>query len=298
VAVQADSALGGAIDAFLLELRVERGLSPLTIAAYRRDLAQFATTADSGWRTAPDSARLFLDGQRSAGRRATTLARKAAAVRAFYGFAQREGVVSRDVATLVESPRPGSYLPDVLATDQVLVILDAIPLDDPVGIRDLAILELLYACGLRVSELTGLDMDRLDLQNQQVRVIGKGNHERRVPMGEPARDRLHRYVNGPRAQWTARRPTPAVFVNQRGSRLGRESVWRLVRRRSEAAQVGVRVSPHTFRHSFATHLLEGGADLRVVQALLGHASISTTQLYTHLTGERLREVYARAHPRA
>jgi integrase/recombinase XerD len=298
VAVQADFALGGAIDAFLLELRVERGLSPLTIAAYRRDLAQFATTADSGWRTAPDSARHFLDGQRSAGRQATTLARKAAAVRAFYGFAQREGVVSRDVATLVESPRPGSYLPDVLATDQVLAILDAIPLDDPVGIRDLAILELLYACGLRVSELTGLDMDRLDLQNQQVRVIGKGNHERRVPMGEPARDRLHRYVNGPRAQWTARRPTPAVFVNQRGSRLGRESVWRLVRRRSEAAQVGVRVSPHTFRHSFATHLLEGGADLRVVQALLGHASISTTQLYTHLTGERLREVYARAHPRA
>jgi integrase/recombinase XerD len=298
VAVQADSALGAAIDAFLLELRVERGLSPLTIAAYRRDLAQFATTADSGWRTAPDSARQFLDGQRSAGRRATTLARKAAAVRAFYGFAQREGVVSRDVATLVESPRPGSYLPDVLAADQVLAILDAIPLEDPVGIRDLAILELLYACGLRVSELTGLDMDRLDLQNQQVRVIGKGNHERRVPMGEPARDRLHRYVSGPRAQWTARRPTPAVFVNQRGSRLGRESVWRLVRRRSEAAQAGVRVSPHTFRHSFATHLLEGGADLRVVQALLGHASISTTQLYTHLTGERLREVYARAHPRA
>jgi integrase/recombinase XerD len=241
VAVQADSALGGAIDAFLLELRVERGLSPLTIAAYRRDLAQFATTADSGWRTAPDSARHFLDGQRSAGRRATTLARKAAAVRAFYGFAQREGVVSRDVATLVESPRPGSYLPDVLATDQVLAILDAIPLDDPVGIRDLAILELLYACGLRVSELTGLDMDRLDLQNQQVRVIGKGNHERRVPMGEPARDRLYRYVSGPRAEWTARRPAPAVFVNQRGSRLGRVSVWRLVRRRTEAAQVGVRV---------------------------------------------------------
>jgi integrase/recombinase XerD len=141
-------------------------------------------------------------------------------------------------------------------------------------------------------------MERLDLDNRQVRVIGKGNRERRVPMGEPAHDRLHRYLGGPRAAWTARHPTPAVFVNQRGTRLSRESVWRLVRRRGEAAGVGVRVTPHTFRHSFATHLLEGGADLRVVQALLGHASISTTQLYTHLTGERLREVYTRAHPRA
>jgi integrase/recombinase XerD len=294
----ADDGLVDAIDAFLLELRVERGLSPLTIAAYRRDLAQFATAADPAWRTAPESARHFLEGQQRDGRRATTLARKAAAVRSFYGFAQREGVVSRDVATLVESPRPGTYLPDVLATDQVFAILDAIPLEDAVGIRDLAILELLYACGLRVSELTGLDMERLDLDNRQVRVIGKGNRERRVPMGEPARDRLHRYLGGPRAEWTARHPTPAVVVNQRGTRLSRESVWRLVRRRGEAAGVGVRVTPHTFRHSFATHLLEGGADLRVVQALLGHASISTTQLYTHLTGERLREVYTRAHPRA
>jgi integrase/recombinase XerD len=298
MAVASDRALGEAIEAFLLELRVERGLSPLTIAAYRRDLAQFSASADPAWRTEANSVRHFLEGQVRAGRRATTLARKAAAVRSFYGFAQREGVVARDVATLVEAPRPGSYLPDVLTPRQVIAILEAIPADDPVGARDLAILELLYACGLRVSELTGLDMDRLDLPNLQVRVIGKGNRERRVPMGEPARDRLHRYLNGPRAQWTARAPTPAVFVNQRGTRLGRESVWRMVHARSEAAGISMHVTPHTFRHSFATHLLEGGADLRVVQVLLGHASIRTTQLYTHLTGERVREVYARAHPRA
>ena len=161
-----------------------------------------------------------------------------------------------------------------------------------------AILELLYACGLRVSELTGLDRHRIDLPNLQVRVIGKGNKERRVPMGEPARERLHRYLGGPRAEWTARTPTPACFVSRRGHRLTREAVWRLVRRWTQAAGVAGHVTPHTFRHSFATHLLEGGADLRVVQALLGHASISTTQLYTHLTGERLREVYLRAHPRA
>jgi integrase/recombinase XerD len=292
------AALASAIDAFLLELRVERGLSPLTLAAYRRDLAQFADAAPSDWDRGPDAARAFLAAQRRAGRRGSTLARKAAALRSFYGFAQREELLARDVATLIEVPRPGSYLPDVLARDQVEAILAAPPGDDPVAVRDAAVLELLYACGLRVSELVGLDLDRLDLEALQVRVIGKGNRERRVPMGEPARDRLHRYLLGPRAAWTAGRPTPAVFVSQRGARLTRESAWRIVRRWSAAAGIRERVTPHTFRHSFATHLLEGGADLRVVQALLGHASISTTQLYTHLTGERLREVYARAHPRA
>ena len=220
-------------------------------------------------------------------------------MRSFYAFALREGLATRDIPALVDAPRPGTYLPDVLAADDVERILDAPPADDPpIGIRDRAILELLYACGLRVSELVGLDVDRVDLPNQQVRVIGKGNKERRVPMGDEARERLHRYRTGPRAEWTAKRPTEAVFVGQRGRRMSREAVWRLVKRWTEVAGIGERVTPHTFRHSFATHLLEGGADLRVVQALLGHASISTTQLYTHLTGERVREVYARAHPRA
>jgi integrase/recombinase XerD len=293
-----DPALGTAIEAFLGELRVERGLSPLTVSAYRRDLAQFAGAAGSRWRSDPEPVRDFVNALRRDGRRASTQARKVAAIRSFYGFALREGIAERDVAALLDAPRPGSYLPEVLDPDEVVRILDAPPANQPVGIRDRAILELLYACGLRVSELTGLDTDRLDLPGLQVRVIGKGNRERRVPMGEEARERLHRYLSGPRAAWTAGRPGPAVFVSQRGVRLARESVWRLVRHWAEAANVPGRVSPHTFRHSFATHLLEGGADLRVVQTLLGHASISTTQLYTHLTGERLREVYTRAHPRA
>jgi integrase/recombinase XerD len=277
---------------------VERGLSPLTVAAYRRDLAQFAAVAGGSWRSDPQPVVDFVGALRRAGRRPTTQARKVAAIRSFYGFALREGLAQRDVASLLDAPRPGSYLPDVLDPDQVERVLDAPPADQPVGIRDRAILELLYACGLRVSELTGLDIDRLDLPNLEVRVIGKGNKERRVPMGEPARERLHRYLTGPRLAWTSDRPTPAVFVGRRGTRLARETVWRMVRRWATAAGVGGHVTPHTFRHSFATHLLEGGADLRVVQTLLGHASISTTQLYTHLTGERLREVYARAHPRA
>jgi tyrosine recombinase XerD len=296
--VTADPALDQAVDAFLLELRVERGLSPLTVAAYRRDLAQFAMDAGRAWRNDPEPVRAFVNRLRREGRRPTTQARKVAAIRSFYGFALREGIAERDVAALLDSPRPGSYLPDVLDVDDVARILDAPSSDDPVGIRDSAMLELLYACGLRVSELTGLDTDRVDLPGLQVRVIGKGNRERRVPMGEPARERLHRYISGPRVAWTAGKPTPAVFVSQRGARLARESVWRLVRRWAARAGVKGHVTPHTFRHSFATHLLEGGADLRVVQTLLGHASISTTQLYTHLTGERLREVYTRAHPRA
>ncbi len=293
-----DPALESAIEAFLLELRVERGLSPLTIAAYRRDLAQFGERAETRWRDDSGPLVEFVRRLQEQGARGSTQARKSAAVRSFYRFALREGLATRDVPALVDAPRPGSYLPDVLAPDDVVRILDAPPADDPMGIRDRAIMELLYACGLRVSELVGLDTDRVDLASQQVRVIGKGNKERRVPMGDEARERLHRYRSGPRTEWTAGRPTPAVFVGPRGTRVGRESVWRLVRRWTEAAGVGGHVTPHTFRHSFATHLLEGGADLRVVQALLGHASISTTQLYTHLTGERVREVYSRAHPRA
>ena len=294
----ADPALADAIDSFLVELRVERGLSPLTIAAYRRDLEQFTEHAGRRWRNDPAPLEAFVAALQRDGARGTTQARKSAAVRSFYAFALREGIATRDVPALVDAPRPGSYLPDVLSPEDVTRILDVPPTDDPAGIRDRAILELLYACGLRVSELVGLDTDRVDLPNLAVRVIGKGNKERRVPMGEEARDRLHRYISGPRSEWTAKRPSPAVFVSSRGQRLARESVWRLVRRWAEAAGVPHRVTPHTFRHSFATHLLEGGADLRVVQALLGHASISTTQLYTHLTGERVREVYARAHPRA
>jgi integrase/recombinase XerD len=293
-----DTALDEAIDAFLVELRVERGLSPLTIAAYRRDLAQFAEHAAGRWKDDPQALLDFVAALQRDGMKGSTQARKSAAVRSFYGFALREGLATRDVPALVDAPKSGTYLPDVLAPDDVVRILDAPPPDDPVGIRDRAILELLYGCGLRVSELVGLDADRVDLPHQQLRVIGKGNKERRVPMGDEARERLHRYRSGPRPAWTAGHPVEAEFVSTRGRRMTRESVWRLVRHWTEVAEVRKRVTPHTFRHSFATHLLEGGADLRVVQALLGHASISTTQLYTHLTGERVREVYARAHPRA
>ncbi len=226
--MMADAVLTDAIDAFLVELRVERGLSPLTIKAYRGDLAQFAEGAGTGWRDDPKPLVDFVRGLQRAGARGSTQARKSAAVRSFYGFALREGIATRDVPALVDAPRPGTYLPDVLAPDDVERILDAPPADDPIAIRDRAILELLYACGLRVSELVGLDTDRVDLRGQQVRVIGKGNKERRVPMGDEARERLHRYRIGPaggmdgrqaypgRLRWQAREPDePGVGVAPR-----------------------------------------------------------------------------------
>ncbi|MGH2380441.1 MAG: tyrosine-type recombinase/integrase, partial [Candidatus Limnocylindria bacterium] len=254
-----DPALEEAVDSFLVELRVERGLSPLTIKAYRHDLAQFAQVAGTRWRNDPRPLTEFVRSLQRTGAKGSTQARKSAAVRSFYGFALREGLATRDVPALVDAPRPGSYLPDVLAPEDVARILDAPPANHPIGSRDRAILELLYACGLRVSELVGLDTDRVDLKGQQVRVIGKGNRERRVPMGDEARERLHRYRIGARESWTAGRPTPAVFVGRRGHRMSREAVWQLVKRWTEVAGVEERVTPHTFRHSFATHLLEGGA---------------------------------------
>ena len=199
---------------------------------------------------------------------------------------------------LVDAPRPGSYLPDVLAPEDVERILDAPPADDPVGIRDRAILELLYACGLRVSELVGLDTDRVDLPNaSRCASSARATRSDACRWGKRHASACTGIASG--RGWNGRPAAPRRRSSSASAeRLSRESVWRLVKRWAEAAGVRDRVTPHTFRHSFATHLLEGGADLRVVQALLGHASISTTQLYTHLTGERVREVYARAHPRA
>ncbi len=220
-----------------------------------------------------------------------------AAIRSFYGFARREGVIERDLADLIDPPRPGRYLPEVLAPDEVERILAAPP-DDPSGLRDAAILELLYACGLRVSELTGLDLDRLNLAGLEVRVIGKGTASAGYRWASrPGSDSIGtsrvRASRGPRAIRLPRCSCPSAGAGCAGNRCGAWCGAGAKRRGS-----GRTSRPHTFRHSFATHLLEGGADLRVVQSLLGHASISTTQLYTHLTGERVREVYARAHPRA
>jgi integrase/recombinase XerD len=320
--------LATATDAFLVHLRVERGLAPATITSYGADLAGFGRSPEAaGWARSPEAAIDYLarlaGGAGPAGRalRATSLRRRTAALRSFYRFALAEDLVEVDVAAHLDLPREPRILPDPLTVDEVDRLLSAIDPDQvaaggerpdargrgpiaPLGaLRDRALLELLYAAGLRVSEACSLDGDDLDFEGGSVRVIGKGDRQRAVPVGDVAVAWLRRYLATARPVLAAAdrvRGTRggAVFLSDQGRRLGRNHAWHAVKRAAAAAGLGDRVSPHTLRHSFATHLLEGGADLRVVQELLGHASISTTQIYTHLTGERIREVYARAHPRA
>ena len=301
-----DPRLARATEEYLLHLRVERGLSPRTLSAYASDLASFATTLGRGdmWARSPEPAQEYLRELRARWHRApSTVRRRAAALRAFYRFAFAEGLIDLDVASLLELPRQARRLPDTLDTAAVERLLLAPDETTPAGIRDRALLELLYACGLRISEAVGLDLDDVSREGAYVRVVGKGDRERLVPIGEPALDAIARYVDEVRPFEVRDRRTPTdrggpLFLSGRGARLGRQTAWTAVRAAAARAGITGHVSPHTLRHSFATHLLEGGADLRVVQELLGHASISTTQLYTHLTGPRIKEVYARAHPRA
>jgi integrase/recombinase XerD len=296
-----------AIGAYLDHLRVERGLAPATLRAYASDLARFS--ADPGvaasWDRSTGPATSFL--AQSAGTlRSTSLRRRAASIRGFYRFAYGDEIIAVDLATRIDLPHQSRLLPETLdvgETERLLEAAGGAAPDDPVGIRDRALLELLYAAGLRISEALGLDREDLSLDGAFVRVIGKGDKERLVPIGEIALDWLTRYLESARPAWLALHHVAAVrggplFLTVRGGRLARQQAWAIVKRAAREAGLSGRVTPHTLRHSFASHLLEGGADLRIVQELLGHASISTTQLYTHLTGERIREVYARAHPRA
>jgi integrase/recombinase XerD len=316
--------LAGAIDEYLTYLRVERGLAPATIRAYRADLHDFAAArgVSRAWAGAPDAAVGYLAARTRRGRRGdpglapSSLRRRAAALKGFYRFAYGEALIKVDVAAHLDLPRPSRLLPETLTVDETERLLEAAGGDDPVigrapdggasparALRERALLELLYAAGLRISEAIGLDREDLSTDGAFVRVIGKGDKERLVPVGEIALDWLGRWIAGPRAALLANgHVAPArggpLFLGDRGGRLARQQAWAAVKRAAARAGLGDRVSPHTLRHSFATHLLEGGADLRIVQELLGHASISTTQLYTHLTGERIRDVYSRAHPRA
>ena len=295
-----------AIEDYLNYLRVERGLSPATIRAYRADLADFAAGegAAGTWAAGPDAARRHLAARTKRGRPAdpglapTSLRRRAASIRGFYRFAFGDGLIDRDIAAHLDLPRQPRLLPETLTVAEVEALLEAAP-----DLRARALLELLYAAGLRVSEALGLDREDLSTDGGFVRVIGKGDKERLVPVGDIALDWLARWeAEGRPALLALAHVAPLrggpLFLGDRGGRLARQQAFAIVKAAARTAGLPAAVSPHTLRHSFATHLLEGGADLRIVQELLGHASISTTQLYTHVTGERVREVYSRAHPRA
>lgn len=289
--------------AFLRHLSSERNLSINTVEAYRRDLEQFFDFA-ARERTDPmtcdhRTVRRYLAWLTTRGFARASVHRKAAALRAFYRFCVRRDERSDNPATAVATPKKASRLPAVMKRAQVEALMTVPGDDDPIGLRDRAILELLYSCGIRVSELTGLDLDEVDFGRAQVRVLGKGRRERIVPMGEPAADALRSYVAKGRSDLIRDgSPPAALFYNKRGKRLGQRDVRALVTRYARDVVPGGKVSPHTFRHTFATHLLEGGADLRAVQELLGHIDLRTTQIYTRVSQERLRRVYELSHPRA
>ena len=316
--------LTGLVDAYCDHLVAERGVSGHTVAAYRRDLRRYAehlTAAgveDANTVTSAqvrDYAMRLREGVRAAEGTAwvhpplgpASVARAVVAVRSLHRFAQTEGLTDDDPASAVQPPKPPSRLPKALGLDQVQAMLDVPATGTVLGLRDRALLEVLYGTGVRVSEAIGLDVDDVarlvripaDAPTPGLRVLGKGRKERIVPLGSYARAALDAYLVRARPELARRGPgTPALFLNARGSRLSRQSAWTILRTVAERAGITAEVSPHTLRHCFATHLLDGGADVRVVQELLGHASVTTTQIYTLVTVDHLREVYLTSHPRA
>lgn len=295
-------ALTEAVDAYLTFALAERGLARRTVDAYAADLRDFAAFAARRGVTTPggihrSTITLYLLQLRRRGLAGSSVTRRLAAIRGWTGFLLREERIRDDPALDVTAAKRPRRLPGVLTVDEVEQLLAQPRGGGAQVLRDRAMLELLYAAGLRVSELVGLDVGDVHLGVEYVRCIGKGSKERIVPIGAAAVRALQRYLAHARPVLACGRLTPALFLNRRGGRLTRQSVWTLLRAAARSAGIRKPIGPHTLRHSFATHLLDGGADLRAVQEMLGHASVATTQIYTHLTRSRLREVYRRAHPR-
>ncbi len=289
------------LNQFYQHLGAERGLAPLTLAAYARDLQDFWEFVEKRHRERWNQVVLadlkdYLAYLTARGLSARSRARKLSALRQFFRFLEREEVVAANPASLLDSPRLPQRLPQVLSEQEVEALLAAPDPATPAGQRDAALLEVLYATGLRVSELVGLTPKQLDLRRGVVRPRGKGSKERVVPMVAAAVEKLQLYLAEGRPQLLKGRQGPYVFVNQRGGPLTRQGFWKILK--GYARQIGVRdLSPHTLRHSFATHLLSRGANLRVLQLLLGHTDLATTQIYTHLDAARLKEIHKKAHPR-
>ena len=291
-----------AIDRFIDHLVVERGLSPRTVEAYRRDLNGFTTFlatrgVEAPARVGPGDLREFVYALKDRGLAAASIRRALSAIRTYYGFLLAEGLVAADPTERVELPRTWRRLPDALSRTDIERLLDAPDPGDPLFWRDKALLEFAYASGVRVSELTALKIRDLDLDDGLAMVLGKGSKERVVPVGRAAVRAMDVYLREIRPR-LARATEGVAFLNARGRPLTRMGVWKILRKHVRRAGIRKRVTPHTLRHSFATHLLEGGADLAAVQEMLGHADISTTQIYTHVEREYLREVHRKHHPRA
>lgn len=292
------------VDTYIRHLTIERGVAKNTVSAYRRDLRRYLEFLDSrGIERIDQISELVIQDFAEqlvtiGGLSATSVARVLAGVRGIHKYWLLENLTNDDPAASVKPPKAPRRLPKAITIHQVEALLNAVSGDDPVQVRDRAILELLYATGARITEIVSLDLDDL-VDPTLLRVLGKGSKERLVPVGRYAQTALEAYLVRTRPLLAVNgKGTPALFLNQRGGRLSRQSAWQIIHDASRAAKLPGEISPHTLRHSFATHLLEGGADVRVVQELLGHSSVATTQIYTLVTVDALREVYATAHPRA
>ena len=291
------------VEPFMDFLALERGLRPRTLEAYRSDIGRFVTHIDRLGisdleKTGPEVLHAYTAQLRDLGLAATSIRRAHSALRAYFGFLVTEGIVGEDPTGRLDRPVATKKLPEFLSQDEASRVVEAVDPESPVYWRDRAVLELLYATGMRVSELTGLSLGDLDAEDGSCLVFGKGGKERLVPVGALALDVAGRYLAAVRPRLDRGKGGGTVFLNQRGTPLSRMSVWTIVSRAAARAGIERRISPHTLRHSCATHLLEGGADLAAVQELLGHADISTTQVYTHLDREYLRATHRRYHPRS
>jgi integrase/recombinase XerD len=294
--------LSGPINAFLDFLVSECGLAPNTIAAYRNDLTRFALYLDErGMRTldsaSADDVLDHLLKAKEEGLSINSAARALVAIRMLFRFLASEGMIAEDVTSLTESPKLARYLPEVMTETEVTALLAAPDASTPAGLRDRALLELLYATGARVSEAVTMKLDALHLDLGYVRCFGKGSKERIVPVGDAAASALDDYLERGRPALLKGRDSPYLFPGRGDTHLSRKAAWEIVRRTALKAGVGRHISPHTLRHSFATHMLEHGADLRAIQEMLGHADIATTQRYTHVDRSRLKAIHRKFHPR-
>jgi integrase/recombinase XerD len=290
------------IDQFLNYLLVEKGLSQKTLEAYSRDIIRYRNFLAENKSTAfseQDTPLILkhLIQLRKAGLAARSRARHLVAIRGFYRFLVQEKILRKDPARLIDLPKSGLKLPHVLSRTEMELLLNAPDTDKPIGIRDAAMLELLYAAGLRVSELVKLKIQDINLEAGFVRIFGKGSKERIVPIGSHAREKINTYLKTARSQRLKQRSSPYLFVARAGKPMTRQGFWKLLRRYALQAGLNKKITPHSLRHSFASHLLEGGADLRAVQIMLGHVDISTTQIYTHVTRDHLKKLHQKFHPR-
>ncbi len=289
------------VDQFLDAIWMERGLSKNTLGAYRADLMTLGRSLaeDSKSIKSAEKADLlnFIAERVESGAKPRSTARQLSSFRRFFRYIQREGLRKNDPTAEIEMPRIGRSLPKTLSEDQVDALLNAPNTDEPLGHRDRAMLELLYATGLRVSELINLKQSQVNFNQGVLRIVGKGDRERLIPLGEESQRWLKEFINSSRMEILLERQTDYLFPTRRGDRMTRQAFWHIIKRYAEKAGVRQKMSPHSLRHAFATHLLNRGADLRVVQMLLGHSDLSTTQIYTHVARERLKDLHAEHHPR-